>query len=89
MEELWMRALITRLFGKRDIQQAIEGYADLVTEAAKFRELSKMLGDTLAFYADEESYEGDPVPVMKDGGKSARVVLRVVKEILGDSGVSA
>jgi len=84
----WLGPLITRLFGKRDIQQAIEGYADLVTEAAKFRELSKMLGDTRAFYADEESYEGDPVPIMQDDGKSARVVLRVAKEIL-DSGVSA
>jgi hypothetical protein len=67
----------------------IEGYADLLTEVAKFREVNKTLMEALMFYADEESYEGDPVPAMEDRGMSARVVLKAAKEPLGESGVSA
>ena len=84
-----IQALMARLFGKREMRQAIEGYGKLVEEAAKLRKVSKTLIDALAFYANEESYGGDPVPVMADGGKSARVVLQVAKEMLGDSTVSA
>ena len=84
-----MRALITRLFGKRDMQHALEGYGELVAEAAKLREVNKSLIEALEFYAAPEAYEGNPVPVMEDRGMAARVVLQVAKELLGESSVSA
>jgi hypothetical protein len=45
--------------------------------------------DALAFYAEEESYEGGPVPVMEDRGMAARAVMMAAKELLGDSMVLA
>jgi hypothetical protein len=80
-----IQALIMCLLGRR----VIDNYGTLVEEAAKLREVNKALMDALAFYANEESYEGDPVPVMEDRGMSARVALLAAKELLGDSTVSA
>jgi hypothetical protein len=77
-----IQELITRLLDKRDMRQAIEGYGELVTEAATLREVNRVLMDALAFYADDESYEGDPVPVMEDRGRGARIVLKTAQEMV-------
>jgi hypothetical protein len=80
-----IQALIRRLLGQR----AIEGYGAVAEEAVKHREVNKALMDALAFYAAEESYEGDLMPAMEDKGMAARVALMAAKEMVGESSVSA
>jgi len=63
-------------------ERVFETYEAALSESIKLREVNKTLMDALAFYADEESYEGDPVPVMEDKGMAARVVLQAAKEMV-------
>jgi hypothetical protein len=74
-----IQALIMRLLDKH----LFEDYRASVEEAAKLREANKALMDALAFYANEESYEGDPVPVMEDRGMAGRVVIMAAEELMG------
>ena len=62
-------------------ERVFETYEAALLDSIKLREVNKTLMDALAFYADEESYEGDPVPVMEDKGMAARVALMAAKEM--------
>jgi hypothetical protein len=73
-----IRALIMRLLGR----QVIGNYGALAEDAAKLREINKALMDALAFYANEEFHEGEPVLVMEDRGMAARVALLAAKEMV-------
>ena len=69
---------IMRLFGKK----VIKTYEAALLESLKMHAVNKSLMVALEFYADEESYEGEPVPVMEDKGMEARVALMAAKEMV-------